>query len=588
MLAVREIKLLNLLRDRDYSGDELAKALNISRRTIIRMIARINEQLNDLEIGKIATVPNYTLIIYDNSQLISLIDQGRDEQNLIILYLSIHKTLPIADLMDYLFLSRNVVLDYIEQINQEYSMLFEIDIQPRIGLTLVTHRLTLTDLIANFIYEYPHLLERIPDVVADIDISLLSTTIINPYTKWITPEQWQRQLLAILLVAHPFNIGPTYPIPAKLPVNSKQNNTLSHFIGQRITDLQTILRAKDTIIKTTSQLALSFQLADLPTITYEAIFEHLCREVAFPRPTITLSSREIDEIKGQNPIAFEFASTLISELMEKFPTQWWDAQFLALYIVQAITQHANEPLHILFLSQRPSLTRINASILEQQLPQVKLQIAYSLVDFKSLLAQQPFDLKVLNAQSSLANDELEMFDYTFQAIITEHDLQMLTKLISGKHYYKHLTDFMPTNHFTVVNNSPADDYFDVLADGLKQFVNDRLLSTQDCNELIKREHAGNQLQLQHVAIPHIMAQHVHEYQIFTVKLSQPIQLEGQPVTLITAVLVGSSQTSKTNLFSYLYQTLQQYELSTIDAVHDYQSVIKLLKPINQGYFVGKA
>ncbi|CAH0415893.1 HTH domain-containing protein [Periweissella fabaria] len=580
MLAVREIKLLNLLRDSDYSGESLAKELNVSRRTIIRTIARLNEQLTSLAIGKIITTPNYNLVVDDNNQLMALLEQGRDEQNLIILLLAMHGSLPLAEIMDTLFLSRNTVLEYVEQINQEYQTLFVITAQPRIGLELQPQRLTLTDLVANFIYEYPHLLAKLPPVSSQAEIELLGTTIINPYTKWITPEQWQKQLLAVLLTKQPYQTGPTYPMPHELPLTSHQAQQLAYFIGQRITNLQLILQAKADIINSTMQLAVAFQLVDLPSTTYEAIFDHLCREVAFPRPTITLSPLEIREIKGQNPIAFEFANTLIADLMVQFPMQWWDAQFLALYIVQAIAQHANVPIKILFLSQRPSLTRINTSILEQQLPQIELKIAYSLADFKNLLVKETFDLKVLNAQRTLSVETRTIFDYTFQTIITEHDLQMLSKLISGKHYYKHLPDFMPQDNFITIDNDPNDDYFMVLADGLEHFVTANQLSPYDCHELINRELAGNQLLLQHVAIPHIMAKHVQEYQIFGIKLTHPVQLADQTVTLILAVLVGSSQTTKTNLFSYLYQTLQQVSLPTIDTAMDYQKLIKLLTATN--------
>ena len=51
MLPLREVKILRLLSQQDFSGDELAKQLNASRRTIVRDIAAINDEIQTNRIG---------------------------------------------------------------------------------------------------------------------------------------------------------------------------------------------------------------------------------------------------------------------------------------------------------------------------------------------------------------------------------------------------------------------------------------------------------------------------------------------------------------------------------------------------------
>ena len=61
MLPLREVKILRLLSQQDFSGDELAKQLNASRRTIVRDIAAINDEIQTNRIGRITTQNKYHL-----------------------------------------------------------------------------------------------------------------------------------------------------------------------------------------------------------------------------------------------------------------------------------------------------------------------------------------------------------------------------------------------------------------------------------------------------------------------------------------------------------------------------------------------
>ena len=77
MLSKRQRQLLRTLDEGPRSGSELARALGVSRRTVIREVASVSAWLESMGAGSIASDPNYHLVVTSDEALASLL-VGRD------------------------------------------------------------------------------------------------------------------------------------------------------------------------------------------------------------------------------------------------------------------------------------------------------------------------------------------------------------------------------------------------------------------------------------------------------------------------------------------------------------------------------
>ncbi|WP_054777034.1 HTH domain-containing protein [Lacticaseibacillus saniviri] len=361
MYNQREIKILNLLLVNDYSGEELAQQLNTSRRTVIRDIASINTELAQENIGEITAFNGYHLKLLDSAALRQILDRSEDEKNQILLALCLTQTITQADLSAQLFLSKAAVQDYVEQLNIELHGVITIKSHVGAGLGISFTRLSAVDIVAALFLEYPRLQKMLPiELIQQEHIEQLGNSLLNPYAQWLTRMQWHNQLLACL-VALPIDEASSqmqFPIPSLSGISKVQQQHLSLFLSHRMMQMQAVLSQKQSLLESFTRLSHQFQLSGVGLNTFEDIFSHIVREVAFPRPIAGLNQSEMYRLQAQNPIAFDLAHTFTEVLLDQFPECWWDDRYIGLYIVQAINQRAVQPVRVLLLAPRASLQKL--------------------------------------------------------------------------------------------------------------------------------------------------------------------------------------------------------------------------------------
>lgn len=571
MLPLREVKILHLLSQQDFSGDELAKQLNASRRTIVRDIAAINDEIQTNRIGRITTQNKYHLTTLNPGKLTTLLNTSRDEANEILLRLCIRRTVAMGDLTADMFLSRAQVADYLVELNSDYHDLFHISSRPGTGVTINMKRLTRIDIAADCIFEFPQLLDKVvPEVENTQRVITYLTANPCPYQEWVIDSQWRAQVISAFVCLP----------PSKTHSSEALTTTLVHQFVQGRADLLASLMSKhESIVQKFSQTADKFQLEAIGQKTLESLFTHFGRECAFPRPLSTLSNFDITRLSAQNPVAFDFAQAVTVELLKTDNRMWMDANFLALYIVQAINQREVKPVKILFLAPRMSLAQINSTIIQQKLHNIVLYTVHSLTDAETAYTKHHFDLAIANVRNDVIEQSSIKFSLTFSAVASDEDIATLEQLVNGQYYHDNIAAMLAPNHF--VNVTRADKFLPVLRKGLQSFNETGLLTDADLVKIVEREEAGNQLILNHISIPHIVTSSVSDYRLFAIKPDRAITVENQEVYLMVIVLVGTSQAEKNTIFSYLYQTLRKYTVTNIRQVQTYQQVIELLKGMMQ-------
>ena len=90
MLNARQVQILLLLWNQDHSGEYLSKEVNSSRRTIIRDISALNQELSIKNTAVINSEGKYSLEIHNYSQFQELITQFENQERNILYYLLIN------------------------------------------------------------------------------------------------------------------------------------------------------------------------------------------------------------------------------------------------------------------------------------------------------------------------------------------------------------------------------------------------------------------------------------------------------------------------------------------------------------------
>ncbi|MDG3061253.1 HTH domain-containing protein [Lacticaseibacillus casei] len=571
MLPLREVKILRLLSQQDFSGDELAKQLKASRRTIVRDIAAINDEIQKNRIGSITAQNKYHLTTLNPGKLTTLLNTSRDEANEILLRLCMQKTIAMGDLTSDMFLSRAQVTDYLTDLNSDYQDLLHISTRPGTGVTINMKRLTRIDLAADCLFEFPQLLAKVaPGIENTQRINTYLAQNACPYMTWVIDSQWRAQVISAFICR---SSAKTYDSETAVTAGVNQ------FVQSREKLLAGLIAKHTSLMKSFSNMADKFQLEAIGQKTLESLFTHFGRECAFPRPLSTLSNYDITRLAAQNPVAFDFAQAVTDELLKADKQIWMDANFLALYIVQAINQREVKPVKILFLAPRMSLAQINATIIQQKLHNIVLDTVHSLTEAESAYAKGHFDLAIANVRNDVIEQSSIKFALTFSAVASEDDMTTLEQLVNGQYYHDNIAAMLAPNHFT--NVAVTDKFLPALKKGLQIFSDAGLLAEEDLVKIVEREEAGNQLVLNHISIPHIVTASVSDYRLFAIKPEEKVTVENQEVYLMVIVLVGTSQAEKNTIFSYLYQTLRQYSTANIRQVQSYQQVIALLRGMGE-------
>lgn len=182
MFSERQKKLLEILETGNFSGNELANKLGISRRTVVREIKEINSYLQKDKIGIIYAKNIYRLKILQKSKFYSILNSSIPDKYILLFNLLVHSPISIDDLSSLSLLSRKNILQNIKLLNNEYSKAFNIQMIQGKGINIDFELSNRVDLIAS-------LLQRFPDLINIVNGDALDDKSINvkKYLEMILP-----------------------------------------------------------------------------------------------------------------------------------------------------------------------------------------------------------------------------------------------------------------------------------------------------------------------------------------------------------------------------------------------------------------
>lgn len=377
MLNVRQIQILILLWNDDYTGTELAEKVTSSRRTIIRDINEINQYLTERSIAQIKSSSKYHMIIKNYREFQSLIEQFEIDDQTFLFKLLILKNKSIDNLMVETYLSKKEVINTVDRLNGRYHDFISISTKIGKGYQIQFQKITKVDLLAYLIFNNPKLLQNLPNLNM-----VVINGLIEKDKKYIPPEI-NKYLI-------------TKQITAQLiALNICQTEDIKEFYSEKIQTLNKLntTSIKNILNKITSKYGLRIDETTLVT----DISEHLCRNNLFPTFISASLTKQIKDIKIKNPFAFDLACDFRKLAEQEIDGISINDEYIGLYVVRAMDIFSEDKnIKILMYTYQRSIANINENILLENINNINLKSVYSKDEFDKLLETESYDISIMN------------------------------------------------------------------------------------------------------------------------------------------------------------------------------------------------
>lgn len=540
MLNARQVQILLLLWNQDHSGEYLSKEVNSSRRTIIRDINTLNQELSVKDTAVINSEGKYSLKIHNYSQFQELITQFENQDRNILYYLLINDYLSIDELIDKSLLSKTDIMNSIDRINQRNKNILEIKSKVGLGYFIDLHFATKVDLLSYLIAVIPK----------EVNLNVLKNDFPNDLKEYLTDNQSIAQLQAISLIQSA-NIKSFYDHKRNLLKNIKESNI----------ENQIELVSKNFSIKLSKK-----RLA-------QNISTHLKRYNLFPTFISNLLLKQMSDLKQKEPFAFEMAQNLQNEIEKNNPSILINSDFLALYIINCMEIKTSiKPVKILMYTAQRSIAYINESLIADAVNNISLTSVFNTEEFNKQILNESYDILVTNGFNDVLNHTP---DIVINGLIDDATISRLKKLVSDNYFHNNLNQMFPRKNYLYYENR-SNNYFKVLKNVLKYFIDEEQLDQKMSVKLLNREEEGNQLMINHVALPHAVNE-TNFSRIFAVDLKTPLKLNKTDIYLILIVIVNDKNDDYKQLFNYLYKILNKKRVTQVNVDKSYENILRYFR-----------
>jgi Phosphotransferase system mannitol/fructose-specific IIA domain (Ntr-type) len=231
-----------------------------------------------------------------------------------------------------------------------------------------------------------------------------------------------------------------------------------------------------------------------------------------------------------------------------------------------------KPVKILMYTAQRSIAYINENLITDAVNNISMTSVFNTDEFNKQISNESYDILVTNG----FNDGLKHTpDIVINGLIDDTTISRLKKLVSDNYFHNNLNQMFPKENYLYYENR-SNNYFKVLKNVLKYFIENEQLDQKMSVKLLNREEEGNQLMINHVALPHAVNE-TNFSRIFAVDLKTPLKLNKTNIYLILIVIVNDKNDDYKQLFNYLYKILNGKQATQVNADKSYESILKYFR-----------
>ena len=580
MLSERQLTLVDLLEQQPCSLNELARQTGVSGRTILRDIDYINFTLS----GKARIQPGgsagYQLDIIDRRNYFQLLQRHDNDDRLLALLL-LNPFTPRVQLASSLNLPENWVADRLSRLKQRYERAFCLSSRPGVGHFIDEPEEKRIVLLANLLKKDP-LLIPLPGVRRD-NVERLNTACesLDEF-----PLMSGGYLASLVLAVYALRNQLSSAWPRCRHTSLKDvveqsgiylgENALNTLFGLlEIQRQQAMTISAETMVSLLQRIPGVATLNIIDTQLVDNITGHLLRCVSAPIWVPEHRQSSMNNLKAAWPAAFDMSLRFIALLREQLAIPLFDSDLIGLYFACALERHQNERLPVILLSDQNAIATINQQAIERDVLNCRVIIARTPGDVFSI-SQEVEPLLIVNNSHYLLDESVKNV-LTIKNIISSASTEHIKSFLATAFIRQQPERFFSESGSFHYSNPPDEDWCNLIRQICTQLVVQNHITYDEAQRICAREGEGENLIVNHLAIPHCWSEQKRRFRGFFITLAHAVQVNNEPVSHVLIACAAADARHELKIFSYLASVLYRHPAETICGLSDYRAFISLLK-----------
>lgn len=569
MLNERQLSLLEKLENQSLTMVALSRGLNVSSRTVLRDIDYLNFTLSGT--ARITTTANgYQLDIFDRtSYFVQLQRHDNDDRMLFLLLTNPYTTrLQLAAALN---LPEKIVNDKLTRLKLRYERWFTITSKPNSGHFVDEPRRKKLIILANLIKKDPQLAHA-GQTFIELQNQLADKT--------ETPEFVASLLLAVYALRNQeiepgegnadtfrtvYDATGLYLSESSL----KEADALASTLRKRA---QSINEA--TISERVNKLWQEHGLGEYDQQLVNDLTAHIARCAACPVWLQESRQGSMNNLKAAWPIAFDLSISLINQIKQHLDVEIYDSDLIGLYFACALERNQGEHHTIVLLASQNAIATINQMAIERELLSCRVAIARTPAELYAICEEVAPVLVINNSHFLL--ETLSTETLAIKNIITPAAINLIKERVEYALIKQNLPSSIPPEFSFMHHNPPGENWLMVIGEVCAELVNRGLLGEEEAQRVYLRETEGENLVVNHLAIPHCWSESGDHFRGYFVQLANPVIINSETVWHVLLACTSTAARKELKIFSYLASALNRYDPQKIAGIKSYAEFMALL------------
>lgn len=569
MLNERQLSLLEKLENQSLTMVALSRGLNVSSRTVLRDIDYLNFTLGGT--ARIITTPNgYQLDIFDRRSYFMQL-QRHDNDDCMLFLLLTNPYITRLQLAQTLNLPEKIVNDKLTRLKLRYERWFTITSKPNSGHFVDEPRRKKLIILANLVKKDPQIASAESEFIA------LQQQLVG---KTENPEFMASLLVAVYALR---NHGAE-------PENGNADTFRAVYDGAGLYLSDPSLREADALAAKLRERALSINepaISELVGKLWHAhglgeydqqlivdLTAHIARCAACPVWLQESRQSSMNNLKAAWPVAFDLSIGLINQIRQRLNIEIYDSDLVGLYFACALERNQGEKHTIVLLAAQNAIATINQMAIERELLNCRVVIARTPDRLRALSEEITPVLVINNSHFALEVCPAEIV--SIKNIIGQAGINLLKEKLEYALIKQKLPLFIPEELSFLYANRPDENWLEVIEQICARLVNEGLLRQDDAQRVYHRESEGENLVVNHIAIPHCWSESSEKFRGYFIRLAQPVSVNNQTVWHLLLACTSTASRQELKIFSYLANALNGCEPQTISGLKSYDEFMALL------------
>ncbi|ELO0756281.1 PTS sugar transporter subunit IIA [Salmonella enterica] len=579
MLNERQLTLVELLEQQRWSLSELARHTGVSSRTILRDIDYLNFTLSDKARIQPGGNAGYQLDIVDRRRFFQLL-QRHDNDDRLLAFLLLQAFSTRAQLASALNLPETWVTGRLPRLKQRYERAFCMASRPGVGHFIDEPEEKRIILLANLLKKDP-LLIPLPGITRTV-IEQLQQACEEVDDFPLVPGEY---LASLTLAVYALRNQLTTAWPECRHTSLKKavaqggidmgENAFGTLIGLLETQQQQAMTlSADAVCSLLQRVPGAASLNIIDTQLIDNITGHLLRCVSAPIWLPEHRQSSMNNLKSAWPAAFDMSLCFIAQLREQVEIPLFDSDLIGLYFACALERHQNERRPIVLLSDQNAIATINQQAIERDVLNCRVMIARTPGEVKAI-SQEIVPVLIINNSHYLL-DEGQKNVLSFRNIITASATEQIKNFLATAFIRQQPERFFSKAGSFHYPNIPGEDWNTITRQICDRLVSQAHITEDDALRICARENEGENLIINHLAIPHCWSERESRFRGFFITLAHPVQVNNEPVDRVLLACAAAAARHELKIFSYLASVICRHPADTVRRLDGYEAFIALL------------